>query len=72
MMPINSDLTANSSGAAAAVRASSPRYLAAAELPDVLNEQLDYLLDHAGHHAAGCADCARLAEVVRLLMRPFE
>ena len=72
MMPINSDGSANSSGAAAAVRASSFHYLEAADLPDVLSEQLSYLLDHAGHHAAGCADCARLAEVVRLLMRPFE
>lgn len=72
MMPINSDLSANSSGPAVAVRASSPRYLEPADMSDVLNEQLSYLLDHAGHHAAGCADCARYAEVVRLLMRPFE
>jgi len=72
MMPINVDLTANSSGAAAAVRPASPRYLEAAELPDVLTEQLRYLLDHAGHKLPGCAECARLKEVVRLLMKPFE
>jgi len=72
MMPINIDLTANSNGAAAAVRPASPRYLKAAELPEVLTEQFEYLLDHAGHNKPGCAECARLQEVVRLLMKPFE
>jgi hypothetical protein len=46
--------------------------VAAAALPDVLNEQMSYLLEHAGHNTAGCSDCQRLAQVVRLLMQPFE
>ena len=72
MMPRNSDLTINSSGAAVAVRPTSPCYLAAPALSDIVNEQLSYLLAHAGHDHACCADCLRLAQVVRLLMRPFE
>jgi hypothetical protein len=71
MMPTHSDLSTGSTGAAA-VRAMAPCYLAAPALPDVLQEQMAYLLDHAGHNSAGCADCQRLAQVVRLLMRPFE
>jgi hypothetical protein len=50
----------------------SPCYLAASALPDVLCEQMDFLLAHAGHNLDGCADCLRLAQVVRILMRPFE
>jgi hypothetical protein len=72
MISNHTDSTAKSTGAAAAVRAVSPCYLAAPPLPDVLTEQLEFLLGHAGHNAAGCAECLRLAQVVRLLMRPFE
>ena len=56
----------------AAVGAPSPCYLETPTLPDVLNEQMSYLLAHAGHNTPGCADCQRLSEVVRVLMRPFE
>jgi len=66
------DWFTKSNGAAEAVQAASPCYLAVPALPDVLNEQMEYLIGHAGHNAAGCADCQRLTEVVRLLMRPFE
>ncbi|HTX36709.1 MAG TPA: hypothetical protein VME43_16890 [Bryobacteraceae bacterium] len=72
MIANHSDLPAKSTGAAATASAVSPCYLAAPALPDVLNEQMAFLLEHAGHNAAGCADCLRLAQVVRLLMRPFE
>lgn len=47
-------------------------YLQKPELADVLNEQMTYLLAHVGHNTAGCGDCARLAQVVVLLMRPFD
>ncbi len=72
MMPNYTNSSAQSNGTAATVRAASPCYLAAPELTDVLYEQMDYLLAHAGHNTAGCADCARLAKVVRVLMQPFE
>jgi len=72
MISDHSDSRVQSTGAAAAIRPVSPCYQAAADLPDVLSEQLEFLLGHAGHNAAGCADCLRLAQVVRLLMRPFE
>ena len=65
-------LVTQSDGAAEAVLAAAPCYLAAPALPDVLSEQMSYLIGHAGHNAAGCADCQRLAQVVRILMRPFE
>ena len=51
------------------------------ELGALLHEQLDYLLDHANrarHMAASCprrgrcADCARFAQIRRLLLRAFE
>jgi len=72
MMPIYHDPSAGSAGSAAAVQAASSCYLEAPALSDVLNEQMSYLLAHAGHNQAGCSDCIRLAEVVRLLMKPFE
>ena len=72
MMPIHNDLTAGSNGSAAAVQAASTCYLEAPALSDVLTEQMSYLLDHAGHNTPECPDCVRLAEVVRLLMKPFE
>ena len=69
MMPIH-DVTTRPGGAA--VRAASSCYLASPELPDVLYEQMAYLLDHSGHNTPDCAECRRRAELVRLLMRPFE
>jgi hypothetical protein len=72
MLANHSDLQANSTGAAPAVQAVSPCYLAAPALPDVLNEQMEFLLAHVGHNTAGCADCVRLEQVRRILMRPFD
>jgi hypothetical protein len=72
MIADSGDLRLQPNRGATAVRAVSPCYLAAPALPDVLNEQMSYLLAHAGHNMPGCADCLRLAQVVRLLMRPFE
>ena len=72
MIPIGSNSPSNSSGVAAVVRATSPCYLAMPALSDVLDEQFSYLLAHAGHNTEGCRDCLRLAQVLRLLMRPFE
>ena len=60
------------SGAAAAVRPASPCYLAAPALPEVLHEQIAFLLAHDGHNTAGCSECLRLAQLVRILMRPFD
>jgi hypothetical protein len=70
MMP-ESINPASNSAPAATVRAAASCYLVTPALSDVLNEQMEYLLGHAEHHAAGCADCARLAQVVQLLMQPF-
>jgi hypothetical protein len=51
-------------------------YIAPPDLPEVLREQMSYLLahdaHHAGHNAASCGECLRLAQLVRLLMQPFE
>jgi hypothetical protein len=39
---------------------------------DVLEEQLEYLLDHAGVTCApNCAECRRLQTVKAALLRPF-
>lgn len=64
------DTPTNSASAAVHVQPSC--YLEAPALADVVNEQMSYLLAHAGHNTAGCPDCQRLSDVVRLLMRPFE
>jgi len=72
MIPITSNLPGNSSGVAGVVQATSLCYRPMPALSDVLDEQLSYLLAHAGHEAEGCRDCLRLAQVVQLLMRPFE
>jgi len=72
MIADHSDLTGQPNREAAAVRPVSPCYVAAPALPDILNEQMLYLLGHADHNKAGCSDCVRLGQVVQLLMRPFE
>jgi hypothetical protein len=73
MIANRSDLPAKSSkAAAAAVQALSPCYLAAPALPEVLEEQMAFLLAHEGHNTAGCSECLRLAQLVRILMRPFD
>ncbi len=59
-----------SHGAAAAVH--SPCYVEPAPLADVMLEQMEYLLAHAARPCPpACVDCARLAEVRRLLLLPF-
>ena len=47
-------------------------YISASPLPDIWHEQLNILASHASHNAPACPDCQRLAQVVRILMRPFE
>ena len=47
-------------------------YIEPAAEADVLFEQLESLLDHVNPACtATCPECARLAEVKRLLMTPF-
>jgi hypothetical protein len=47
-------------------------YLEAACLADVMFDQLEYLLAHAGGKCApGCMDCRRLEEVKNWLLLPF-
>jgi len=43
-----------------------------ASLNDVLFDQLEYLVSHAGEECpAGCPDCHRLEQVKKLLLVPF-
>ena len=42
------------------------------EILDVLREQFDFLADHADGCPDDCPHCARLAEIVPALLRPFE
>jgi hypothetical protein len=55
-----------------AARILSHCYVEPASLADVWREQMDSLVAHAGHNAPGCSECLRLAQMVRILMRPFE
>jgi len=43
----------------------------AADLGDVLTEQLEYLLAHGGCCRSGCPDCVRLERVKDYLLQPF-
>ena len=58
---------------AGAVR-SQPRvsYLPPSALFDVLVEQVDYLVGHAGECLPGCRDCARLEQLKSCLLQPFQ
>lgn len=56
----------------AALALGSPSYLPGPPLAEVLREQVDFLLTHAGHNVRGCADCLRARKLLRILMRPFE
>ena len=38
---------------------------------EILREQFDYLVRHAGSCAAPCADCARFRRIAEILMEPF-
>jgi hypothetical protein len=40
-------------------------------LADVLREQMEFLLAHAGHNSPYCEDCLRLQSVIEILMQPF-
>jgi len=67
----HSNLPAQSGRAARIVPDSPPCYIPSAALPDVIREQMDFLLAHAGHNTPGCAECLRLEQAVWILMRPF-
>lgn len=67
-----SDLQVAETALVEAPRPTTSCYLEPAALPDVLYEQMDYLLAHAGHDEPGCSDCLRLRQVVSALMRPFD
>jgi hypothetical protein len=48
-------------------------YIGPAPLVDVLFDQLEYLVGHTRQVChLGCRDCARLDQVQRLLLMPFE
>jgi len=43
------------------------------QLADVLFDQLDYLISHGGQVCRpGCPDCARLEQIKKLLLVPFD
>jgi len=47
-------------------------YVARAPLLEVMEDQVHYLISHGGKNCLpGCADCARLEEAKRCLLRPF-
>ena len=47
-------------------------YIDSSPLPEVLREQLDYLIEHAAQSCApGCEDCVRLQQVQGWLLIPF-
>ncbi len=45
--------------------------IAAADTNDVLREQLDFLIEHAGEGMCGCSSCQRYAGVRAVLMQVF-
>ena len=47
-------------------------YVKAPPVLAVMQDQISYLVSHAGSACApGCADCARLEEAMRCLLGPF-
>jgi hypothetical protein len=74
---MNSDRpTPNARGAAnTASKPSASRgncYVASAPLPDVMFDQLEYLLAHRGRDCTpDCLDCGRLRQVKNWLLLPF-
>ena len=51
----------------------STSYIKPVPLVDVLFDQLEYLVTHASQQCLpGCRDCARLEQVEKLLLVPFE
>jgi hypothetical protein len=47
-------------------------YLPPPALFDVLIEQVEYLVGHAGDCRPGCAECARLEQLKCCLLQPFQ
>jgi hypothetical protein len=73
---LSSDAETRGSGAIPGDEAGNPRharcYTDAAQLIDVMQDQVWYLMSHGDDHClTGCPDCARLEEVRRCLLRPF-
>jgi hypothetical protein len=74
---MNSDRpTPNAGGATDPASQPSARkgncYVASAPLPDVLFDQLEYLLTHSGRDCTpDCLDCGRLQQVKNWLLLPF-
>ena len=64
---------ASAGGARAAThRRKAGCYVALAPLLEVMEDQIHYLIGHAARQCLpGCADCARLEEAKRCLLRPF-
>ena len=47
-------------------------YVSSAPVPDVLREQLEYLMQHDPHCVTyPCVDCERIRAVEKVLMAPF-
>lgn len=51
--------------------AAQPLVIAAANVDDVMMDQLEYLIEHARGGDCGCADCSRYVRVRKILMEPF-
>lgn len=43
----------------------------AADTDEILREQLEFLIDHAGQGACGCSSCLRYSSVRAVLMQVF-
>jgi hypothetical protein len=48
-----------------------PRVLEPADESDVMREQLEYLIGHAGRGVCGCSECQRYLRVRSLLLEIF-
>ena len=72
---IHADQIGNASAAgakAAPRRRVTACYVPRAPLLEVMEDQIHYLISHSGRRCPpGCADCARLEEAKRCLLRPF-
>lgn len=65
---------APSNSRATAAPAIGPRVRTTREevLHAILQEQMSYLLDHAGACPDDCPDCARLRRIEEVLLEPFQ
>jgi len=48
-----------------------PVVIQAADINEVMREQLEYLIDHAGSGTCGCGQCQSYASVRTVLMKMF-